>query len=326
MTTTIAETGCPTPFVLHYEMVRRGSKYYGFIASAVGENKPTVMQEALKNGKDDLEGLMVQEFRRCWDEHPEHQHSMVLYTTSPILRKLLNEQHNLFPGLMLRSVATGPALTATWSSARAALTDSIRAFDMQREEHRRMSRKGQRMVVATDASKGTHSSTIGWAAACSDGQLRSGSIHGTSIEEGEFHAVQRAINTFATDNLGILDVLTDSLEVYRFINLPHIRQRIDNPCKRATACLEAIERAQHEGIVVNVHWVRGHNGHVLNDFADRAAVNARRCAQWRLGQAHSQSLEAGIRSELDDEMRGVNNPARLLPDFVGDDARKAKAA
>lgn len=326
MTITIAETSCPAPFVLHYEMVRRGSKYYSFITSAVGEDKPTVMHQPLKNGKDEMEELMVQEFRRCWDSHPEHHHNMVLYTTSPILRKLLVEQHDLFPGLMLRSVATGPALTTTWSSARAALTDSILRFDMQREEHRRMSRKGQRMVVATDASKGTHSPAIGWAAACSDGQLRSGSIHGNSIEEGEFHAVQRAIKNFAAPHLGILDVLTDSLEVYRFINLPHIRQRIDNPCKQATACLNAIDRAQREGIVVNVHWVRGHNGHILNDFADRAAVNARRCTQWKLGQAHSQSLEAGIRSDLRGEVRGVNNPVVLLPDFVGNDAREAKAA
>ena len=31
---------------------------------------------------------------------------------------------------------------------------------------------------------------------------------------------------------------------------------------------------------VRVHWVRSHSDHVLNAFADHAAVNARRCKQW----------------------------------------------
>jgi len=45
-------------------------------------------------------------------------------------------------------------------------------------------------------------------------------------------------------------------------------------------CWREIKKARSAGMEVRVHWVRSHSDHVLNAFADHAAVNARRCKQW----------------------------------------------
>ncbi|KQQ09755.1 hypothetical protein [Rathayibacter sp. Leaf296] len=45
---------------------------------------------------------------------------------------------------------------------------------------------------------------------------------------------------------------------------------------------------------VTVEWERGHNGHPLNDAADRIAVLVRRSAAWATGVATSADLATSI--------------------------------
>ena len=42
---------------------------------------------------------------------------------------------------------------------------------------------------------------------------------------------------------------------------------------------------------MHIHWVRGHNGHPLNELADEVAMFTRRNDSWGLGETQAAMLE-----------------------------------
>ncbi|MGO2775967.1 MAG: hypothetical protein ACTIBI_04110, partial [Corynebacterium casei] len=74
---------------------------------------------------------------------------------------------------------------------------------------------------------------------------------------------------------------------------------------------ETIKRLTAEGVELHFTWVRGHNGHALNDCADRAARIARRCKQ--LGTDNKTQLLANLRVELGKKIVGRTPESWLIP-------------
>lgn len=115
--------------------------------------------------------------------------------------------------------------------------------------------------------------------------------------------------------------MTDSWEVYKTINFPEewLPGRIK---QHAVRCLSTINATRGDGVIVRVHWVRGHNGNILNEFADCAAVSARRSAAWELGDSHLKRIENRIRHELREAIEPMPIE-KLFPNFNGEDAVEA---
>ena len=311
--------------VLLHEVKPIQGKLYGFITHSYGqvETETTVHRLA---STDDLDVLMVDRFLAVWGELKTVEGDISFYTTSSVLRLLLQEQKTSYRKMRICTLVVGQALRQQWDTAKTSCRGAINNLldaTVRKDKEWRLNRPPHHVIVGTDASKSSSRET-GWAFASSDGRLRSGVIDTADIGRGEFHAVTCAIERYQDSNCAVLDILTDSWEVYAMVNHPQqgVCERIK---QHAVHCLDAISYARRHGMEVRVHWVRGHNGTILNEFADRAAVSARRCASWELGRAHLRRMENRIRRDLRETIEDSSFDS-LLPCFQSHDAVEAAAA
>ena len=100
----------------------------------------------------------------------------------------------------------------------------------------------------------------------------------TGINEAELHAVQLAVHLY---------ILTDSRYAFTTFECPPTTAK------------------------VHLHWVRGHNGNVLNEIADRAARLTRRNDAWGLPEMQEQ-MEDRLRDEIREIMKS-KTPAEFIP-------------
>ena len=322
---TTAHLAPSTTAVLLHEVKPIQGTLFGFITHSYGqENSETTIHRL--TSMDDLDMLMVDRFLAVWGEVKDFDGSVNFYTTSPILRSLLKEQRVFYPQICVCTLVVGETLRRQWDAAKASCRsarEDLLTVKMNKEKTRLNTRPPHHVVVGTDASKSSGRNT-GWAFATSDGRLRSGVIEAADIGRGEFHAVTCAVERYQYTSCKVLDILTDSWEVYKTVNCPEERSQ-ERIKQHAVRCLSSISAARRHGVDVRVHWVRGHNGNVLNEFADRAAVSARRCADWELGSTHLKKIESRIRHELREET-GQLLIEKLLPRFGDKDAVEAAAA
>jgi ribonuclease HI len=226
----------------------------------------------------------------------------------------------------VRNLVVGTGLNEQWDSAKGSCRKALENLledKVYRERRITLSRPPHHVIVGTDASK-SYSTETGWGFATSDGRLSSGVINTTDIGRGEFYAVTCAVEKYQDTECKVLDVLTDSWEVYKTINNPASRP-LDRVKQHAVHCLDAIAYARRHDLEVRVHWVRGHCGNLLNEHADRAAMNARRCRNWDLGKTHTRFMEHQIRRDLRDAISAVSVDY-LMPSFTAGDAVEAVAA
>ena len=92
------------------------------IASAV-EGVAETEWHPVADGCGGREGV-VDKFLEMWAAHGAK--GLVLYVEDPVIRGLLTEQAELFPGLIVRDVVSGARLAETWQRCR-------NAFEQQRE-------------------------------------------------------------------------------------------------------------------------------------------------------------------------------------------------
>ncbi|HKM24989.1 MAG TPA: RNase H family protein, partial [Corynebacterium sp.] len=241
--------------------------------------------------------MVLNEFIELWKKHQAG--GMILYLADPGARSVLAtlvEEGNL-PGLELRGVVTGERMQETWMACRG------RLVDMVLEARNANAPSGKHIVVATDASRRHGHRTTGLGVASSTGAVRLHTVKAATITEGEFAAVRLALHCWKKAER--IDILTDSLIVYRRLN-SHPIHAPASPSMRPleAACVKTVNGYRDQGKVINVHWVRSHNGHILNDIADRAAVTARRCAQWDQKEM-TQALSTQIREDLCADLNGV---------------------
>lgn len=297
-------------------------KLFGFVTHSYDQGNTETTVHRLTSTSD-LDMLMIDRFLAVWGEVRDFDGSVNFYTTSPILRTLLQEQRECYPQIRICTLVVGQALRREWDAAKASCRnarENLLAVEMHKERTRLNTSPPHHVVIGTDASKSNGRET-GWAFVTSDGRLRSGVIETTDIDRGEFHAVTCAVKRYQYTSCKVLDILTDSWEVYKTINFPEewLPGRIK---QHAVRCLSTINATRGDGVTVRVHWVRGHNGNILNDFADRAAVSARRSAAWELGDSHLKRIENRIRHELREAIEPMPIE-KLFPNFNGEDAVEA---
>lgn len=171
----------------------------------------------------------------------------------------------------------------------------------------------QRMVrnltLACDASrgKGRNINGCGWILAYSNGAdpvvgaYTSVSERG-GIRAGELAAIRRGLQT--TLNLhpilrkgrGNITVLTDSQAALELL------ARVRDDADLSGEDSDSIEECRRingtaRGINLSFEWVRGHDGHPLNEMADRLAVLARRNRESNVDEVTHARMVAGIRED-----------------------------
>lgn len=143
-----------------------------------------------------------------------------------------------------------------------------------------------RLVVATDASAGLHGTGIGIACVTGDGRWAQEYVAlAVNPTLGELLAIDLALRTFPNS---ALHVLTDSQRAIRTLTDPELA-RANLPRNARHRLTTAVASGR-----LGLEWVRGHNGHQLNETADRLALAARRGVQLNQGEAARQAVAQHI--------------------------------
>ena len=256
----------------------------------------------------DLAGVMAEAFHRLWSQHaaPAEDGTTAVYVSSPEVCQVLTAYPEEYPGMVVRTVVSGAAMQSTWQACRTwhsaavtSLQDEYEAKRAREEEAKAAAEYAAlaHVVVGTDASRNTYGSTAGWAAASSTGDLFIGSLRAQSIAPAEATAIASAVQGYGHRGFRVIDVLTDSMTCYRLFNQPEEYPGLLHHVGMKK-CAQVVQEWRDAGVVVNVHWVRGHHGHLLNEFADRAAVYARRDREWRLHGGRNTAVWDRIRDEF----------------------------
>lgn len=137
------------------------------------------------------------------------------------------------------------------------------------------------LVVATDGAAITNPGPGGWGWVTEDGRKGSGGEDHTTNNRMELQAVLEALRAIDHPRLR---VLSDSQYVVNIFStwLPGWRAkgRLSPDAKRPVKNVDLIERIAERlrDREVVFEWVRGHDGHVLNERADELANRAARRA------------------------------------------------
>lgn len=164
-------------------------------------------------------------------------HTLGLYTSASAIKQLIAGNPSLFANVHMYSVVQ-TSVKNDYEAARALRKRTVEKLQPTTERPRQ--RKD--IVVATDVSLARGNTRAAIAMISTYGKVQTRIRRVTGINEAELHAVQRAVN---------LHILTDSRHAFTAFECPPTTAK------------------------VHLHWVRGHNGNVLNEIADRAASKRR---------------------------------------------------
>ncbi|MGV3072564.1 RNase H family protein [Corynebacterium phoceense] len=313
----VVSTGCNGRAKDLFVRVLTPAKERGF----GGDPEDCRMQVARAEAMD-LAGVMAEAFHRLWSQHaaPAEEGATAVYVSSPEVCQVLTVYPEEYPGMVVRTVVSGAAMQSTWQACRTwhsaavtSLQDEYEAKRAREEEAKAAAEYAAlaHVVVGTDASRNTYGTTAGWAAAATTGDIFTGCLRTRSIAHAEATAIASAVKRCGRRGFRTIDVLTDSMACYRLFNHPdQCSQMLQQSAMRE--CAEVVQQWRDAGVVVNIHWVRGHNGHVLNEFADRAAVYARRDCEWRLHGGRNTAVWDRIRDEFTEALAHAD-----IEDLIG---------
>lgn len=247
--------------------------------SGRGTGRPTHQRLVL----DAFEWLYAQ----CRDLPGEPVDTYVAYV--PIRRELALLAPS-FPRVRLLEEPTAAhvALIATVSSSPPDTPQAAsRPVPMRRPEAAAPDRPCR--VVATDASLARRRTGAGIACVDAEGTFAQGIARTSSIAIAELSAIELAVRTFPR---GDLLVLSDSRPALAWLADP---DRVTDP--HLQHLLAAI-RTGSAGRRVRFDWVKGHDGHRLNETADRLAMAARRAREFQQDEAVRKRIAASIIGDL----------------------------
>lgn len=178
------------------------------------------------------------------------------------------------------------------------------------------------LTLACDASRGKGKSVngCGWILAYGNGAdpvigaYTTVSDHG-GIRAGELAAIRRGLQATLNlhpvlrDGIGSLTVLTDSkdaLDLLERVAADYNLTGEDNDSLQE--CRRILGSAR--GIDIRFEWVRGHNGHALNELADRLAVLARRNREMGVDEVTNARMVAAVREDAKIIVAGLGNNVR----------------
>jgi len=129
------------------------------------------------------------------------------------------------------------------------------------------------------------------------------------IRAGELAAIRRGLQStlghhpVLREGVGDLKVLTDSkaaLEVLDRVSTGTLQPFDD--ADSVAECKRILGSAR--GVNISYEWVRGHNGHPLNEMADRLAVMARRNREMGVDDVTNARMIAAVRQDAKDVRMG----------------------
>lgn len=275
--------------VIHHVARLNGETPCVDITAAV--NGRTIVMAA-EPARDDAEvnRALLSTLKQVW-AHEEG--GMAVYGLPVELRELAQLDPE-FRGIEFPATTTG-RLAGTWEAARASFAAMQEIFYTTPQQEQ-VPEEPVHLTIATDASKQKGSNVVGIAAVSTSGRIKISKVTSSKVLEGEFAAIELALST-VRGNVTSVEVLTDSQKAARNLNIildgAHTQRPGSGP--EEVKCLRRLARVRRNGVQVTVRWVRGHNGHELNELAHRSAVTARRNAQWGLDEAPQM---AHLRDEL----------------------------
>lgn len=173
-----------------------------------------------------------------------------------------------FPEVVLTEIPLG-CLTELFHTAGRALPEAPKSSPRPRPP--RIGKGAPTMHVATDASKRRGRAGVGISAVDAAGAVCVEYLPDIeSVNLGECLAIELAVRR----HTGRLEILTDSLQVATYLQSDDAaipRWLLSSHVGRVQALRLKLRRT---GSTVN--WVRGHDGHQLNEAANRAAIAVRR--------------------------------------------------
>lgn len=129
------------------------------------------------------------------------------------------------------------------------------------------------LVVAVDGSR-SRAGDGAWAWINEDGQWEAEAGEYTSPLQAEVAAIAAALAAHPPGRE--LRILCDSRDAIAHVHAALAGQPIAARTANSVARILAVITRRHGRRRVELEWVKGHNGHPLNDRADRLAVHARR--------------------------------------------------
>lgn len=261
--------------VIHYVAHERAQSPVIDIAAAVGGRTIFVATEPLHDGES-VNRVLLKSLKAVWKYQ---EGGMLVYGLPHELRELVKVDPD-YTGIEFPSVVQGP-IKRTWDACRSSFGLAQEVFFGASEEVEQPELPAH-VTIATDASKQKSCNVVGIAAVSAGGQMKTSSITASKILEGEFAAIALAFTHLSRAQS--VEVLTDSQHAAKALNyvLGGASTRRPGAGPEEIKCLHAMDKLRRRGVNVRVRWVRGHDGHELNELAHRSAVTARRNAQWEL--------------------------------------------
>ncbi|MEV8564971.1 RNase H family protein [Streptomyces sp. NPDC051322] len=157
------------------------------------------------------------------------------------------------------------------------------------------------LTAASDGSHASHTRRGSWAWLAEDGTFGFGHARCTEPLEAELHGVHELLKGAPTTH--DLTVLCDSRAAIRLVN-SLFPARPGGPWRapearsaRVHGTLHAIRQQLAARPPVLLRWVRGHDGHPLNEGADRLALHARRAVAGHVDPGTARATAAAIATE-----------------------------
>lgn len=244
-----------------------------------------------REGKDDADRYQagLDAFAALYEQVRDT--SARLHLSDADLRRTLKSVSDSFPAVEFIDTPFG-RLGTLLQQASDAIGAHVTALLTEEEARREAAHAAlPPLVVATDASKARNLHGTGLGCISETGARRMHMVpEARSILEGELLAIEMATTKFSDRDLHIL---TDS--------------RLAIACLEGTyqgrpgisAVVDRIHRSI-KGRAVQFSWVRGHDGHPLNEAAHRLAVAARRCYDANASHAVAEEIARNIVASLDE--------------------------
>ena len=289
--------------VIHTSTLTVDGTRVGLVTSAVDGAAATSMIVRDLENTGGTRDMVVEEFLRLWEIYAAQ--GMIIYISDAIVRGLLLEHPQRFPGLKVRSVVVGEGMKRAWRLCQQSHSAKTNELQPGRQP------KPSRIVVATDASMQNRKTLTGISAVTTRGEIKMETVTAENISEGEGAALALALETWGGNRYG-LDIVTDNKHLYYVLNSPTYPLTNRNPKSYVVRARLLADKLRNYNLPIKVHWVRGHCDHPLHSLADRAAVIARRSAQWQQLAAR-RNFAKRLKLELDELLAEVADVSTFLP-------------
>lgn len=175
-------------------------------------------------------------------------------------------------------------------------------------------RKPVRVVGATNASRRTGSPEAGWAWTTGEGRWAAGTLPSQKVLAVEVIAILRLVA--AHPKADVIHIGSDSKGAIAIVHQLRTGTLGVNTAMRSLNLhgrrpLIFFDTLVNHNAEITFQWVQANQGHILNETADRLAVQARRAAQSGMSEDALATIQANIVDDLHEQLK---TPRRRFSD------------